>query len=234
MGQIAENYQAIQDRIGLAAEKCSREASSIQLVVVTKGQPVGKINDVIQAGARVLGENYPEETHEKRVQIDQAIEWHMIGHLQSRKIKYMIEGFSMIHSIDRDEIAEKLGANLAAAGKTIPALFEVNLSGEESKGGYPAWDEKDWPALINHFIGMKNLPGLIFRGFMTMPPFSSNPEDSRPVFQKCRRLLESYWHRTGNNELSFLSMGTSLDFETAIQEGATHIRIGQAIMGERN
>lgn len=221
------------DEIGIAAKNCGRSPEAVRLVVVTKGQPAQKINQVIEAGAQLLGENYPEETKTKIPEITGKVDWHMIGHLQSRKIKYVTDYFSMIHSIDRLEIAEKLNEHLALVGKSMDALFEVNLSGEESKSGFPAWNEGSWDKLTDDLIQMSGLSHLNFIGLMTMPPFSKNPEDSRSVFKNCRHLLELLQQRSGNPAFAELSMGTSLDYHVAIQEGATFIRIGTAIMGER-
>jgi PLP dependent protein len=231
---IKQNYLAFVDEITLCAANNGRRAEDIRLVVVTKGQPVEKIAQVLEAGAIVFGENYPEETAEKiPLLMNSPIEWHMIGHLQSRKIKYIADDFAMIHSIDRAEIAVKLNERLAASGKSMTALFEVNLSGEESKSGYAAWDENGWDALIDDLMKSKELPCLHFTGLMTMPPFAEDPEESRSVFIKCRRLLERFQKRSGDADFGNLSMGTSLDYTVAIQEGATFLRIGQAIMGER-
>ena len=232
--EINNNYLAVLERISTCARKAGRDPSSIHLIVVTKGQSAEKINQVITAGAVYLGENYPEETMEKTPLIKGRVEWHMIGHLQSRKIKYIVDQFSMIHSIDRDEIAKKLDAHLAMANKTMPALFEVNLSGEKSKSGYSAWDEDNWEKLCEYFKSLMQLKHLHFRGLMTMPPFTDNPEESRNVFQKCQRLMERIQLQTGNSDFVELSMGTSLDYGVAIEQGATFIRVGEAIMGKRN
>jgi pyridoxal phosphate enzyme (YggS family) len=231
---IKLNYLAFVDEITRSAAKCGRKAEDIRLVVVTKGQPVEKIVRVLEAGATILGENYPEETVEKIPLLKTSqIEWHMIGHLQSRKVKYIADDFAMIHSIDRAEIAVKLNERLAASEKFMPALFEVNLSGEESKSGFGAWDEHGWDALIDEMMKLCELPFLHFTGLMTMPPFAEDPEDSRNVFINCRRLLERIQKRSGDANFVDLSMGTSLDYTVAIQEGSTFLRIGQAIMGER-
>ena len=234
--EIKQNYHELLEKIEKAATYSQRNSRDIQLVVVTKGQSPEKILQVVEAGATILGENYPEETHKKIAEIgefDQKVEWHMIGHLQSRKIKYIVQDFSMIHSIDRQDVAEELDGKLKASMRTIPALFEVNLSGEESKYGYPAWDESSWSALIDELEKLNHLNGLEFRGFMTMPPFSENPENSRAIFKKCHSLLEIYQKHSGDDRFNQLSMGTSLDFGVAIEEGATYIRIGEAIMGKR-
>lgn len=233
IGDIRRNYQETIEKIALCAAKSARPLEAIQLLVVTKGQSAEKIKEVVEAGATHLGENYPEETHAKIPLIEKPIHWHMIGHLQSRKIKYIVEDFSMIHSIDREDIAVKLSTSLMNTKKTMPALFEVNLSGEKSKSGFPAWDENDWPQLIERLADLQKLPGLKFCGLMTMPPLTVKSESSRPIFQKCRRLLEMYQNLVKETNFTQMSMGTSLDYEAAIQEGATYVRVGQAIMGER-
>jgi pyridoxal phosphate enzyme (YggS family) len=188
---------------------------------------------VLQAGTSQLGENYPEETVAKMPSIHGRPSWHMIGHLQSRKIKFIIDGFSMIHSIDREEIAIKLNDALQSCEKRLPALVEVNLSGEETKSGFSAWDEKEWPALADRIIKLNDLPAMDFIGLMTMPPFEEDPEASRKYFSKCRKFLEQIQKRMQKPEFCQLSMGTSIDYAVAIEEGATYLRIGQAIMGER-
>jgi len=231
---IQQNYHTFQEVIAQITRNYGRKPEGIQLVVVTKGQPVEKIARVIEAGATVLGENYPEETTAKIPFLaNRQIKWHMIGHLQSRKIKFIVDDFTMIHSIDREEIAVKLNERLAAANKTMRALFEVNLSGEEAKSGFAAWDENRWDELVDDLLRMTQFSNLHFTGLMTMPPYAEKPEDSRQVFIKCRRLLERFQIRSGDKNFIDLSMGTSLDYAVAIQEGATFLRIGQAIMGER-
>ncbi|MHC1741006.1 MAG: YggS family pyridoxal phosphate-dependent enzyme [Anaerolineaceae bacterium] len=236
-GRIKDNLKEVLEKINIAATNSGRSTNSVQLVVVTKKQSVQNIFEVIAAGANVLGENYPEETHSKAnelIDLNQNYVWHMIGHLQSRKIKYILEHFSMIHSIDGGEIARELGSELAEVGTTLPALFEVNISGEESKHGFASWEEKNWPELVDQFLQIQAAsPALTFKGLMTMPPFSENGEDSRPYFVRCRKLLEFYQKRSGDNSFCQLSMGTSLDYEVAITEGATCVRIGEAIMGKR-
>lgn len=231
--EIKEKYLAILEKISSTEISAGRNRNSVKLIVVTKGQPAKKINEVIAAGASLLGENYPEETIEKIPEITGNIDWHMIGHLQSRKIKHIVDHFAMIDSIDRDEIALKLDAQLGASNKVMPALFEVNLSGEASKSGFAAWDENTWGVLCDHFLELMQLKNLKFYGLMTMPPYANDPEESRYVFQKCRKLLTLMQNRIGVNSFNQLSMGTSLDYEVAIQEGATFVRIGEAIMGKR-
>jgi hypothetical protein len=231
---INEKYQGFLENIERCASSCKRLPDDIQLVVVTKGQPVEKIKQVIEAGAVILGENYPEETIRKIPLLQSTpVKWHMIGHLQSRKTKYVAEEFAMIHSIDSIEIAIKLNQKLALSNKVLPALFEVNLSGEKSKSGFSASEENDWDRLVANFQSLQELSNLRFIGLMTMPPYSENPENSREIFKKCRKLQELTQKKTADADFKQLSMGTSIDYEVAIQEGATFLRIGQAIMGER-
>jgi len=234
---IQNRFVEVSARIAGVAVGAGRDPASVQLVTVTKGQSALKIGEAIHAGATILGENYPEETHRKIIEMGESGTqpvWHMIGHLQSRKIKFIVDHFAMIHSIDTPEIALELAAKLQAAGRQMPALFEVNVSGEESKHGFAAWDESLWPALVDRFIALQNeTSSLHFMGLMTMPPYADVPETSRPYFARCRKLLEFYQQRTGPGSFAQLSMGTSLDYEVAIAEGATFVRIGEAIMGPR-
>jgi len=235
---ICENYTAINKSIADIAKKAGRNSSEIKLVTVTKYKTSDEINQVISAGAKLLGENYPEETNKKIKEIGtkaNEIEWHMIGHLQSRKIKFILEHFSMIHSIDSFEIARELNKKLIMANKVLPALFEVNVSGEETKHGFPAANPDSWAQLIDQWIlMMRETRNIKFVGLMTMPPYAQKAEDSRKYFIKCRELREYYIKRTGNNSFNELSMGTSIDYPVAIEEGATFIRIGEAIMGKRS
>lgn len=231
---IAEKYALVEEKIQAAIKRSDRRPDDVHLVVVTKGQTPQKITEAIAAGATSLGENYPEETSQKIEEMGEeaaSVDWHMIGHLQSRKIKYVVNNFDMIHSIDRSEIAVALDQKL-----TVPmnALLEVNLSGEESKGGFAVWDEAQWSKFSGTVAELVELKNLQFLGLMTMPPFANRAEDSRQYFEKCHRLLEFMQKQLGRASFTQLSMGTSIDYEAAIEEGATYVRIGEAIMGPRN
>lgn len=236
MESIRDNYLRIIGRIEEVCLRSGRNPKEVQLVVVTKHQPVEKILQVWQAGARQFGENYPEETDQKVKWIDGNIspEWHMIGHIQSRKVKYLVEHFSYIHSIDRLEIAEKLNQACKAAGKKLPILIEVNISSETSKFGYAVQEESQLEKLIYDIEQMKALSHLQLSGLMTMPPLVNPNEMNRLIFRRCKELLMQLQKKTDLPTFKYLSMGTSQDFEIAIEEGATHIRIGEAIMGKRN
>lgn len=231
---IADAYERVVEKMSLAAAKSGRPIEAVRLVVVTKGQSVGKISEVIAAGASDLGENYPEETAQKIAEmgtLSNSVRWHMIGHLQSRKIKYVVQGFSMMHSIDRSSIAVELNAKL---DHPMNVMLEVNLSGEESKGGYLLADTENWPAFSKTVLELNKLERLDFVGLMTMPPYAQDPEASRSIFRKCKELRDFIAKETGLDSLKEISMGTSLDYTVAIEEGATFVRVGEAIMGPRD
>lgn len=233
--RIEENYRGVLDRIASAARSVDREADSVRLVVVTKGHPVERVQAVAEAGALLLGENYVEEAQPKIDALaDQAgVQWHMIGHIQSRKAKPVAENFDCVHSLDRMKIARRLDRFSAEINRRLPVLLELNVSGEESKYGWPAWDEEKVRELLGVVGKILEFPCLQVRGLMTMAPFLPDPEAARPYFRRLRRiqqvLIEAYPHADWRE----LSMGMSADFEVAIQEGATIVRIGTAILGER-
>ncbi len=230
-----ENYARILERIDNACRRSGRDEEDVKLIVVTKHQPVEKIVKICEIGAELLGENYPEETDKKIIELAGRVNptWHMIGHIQSRKIKYLVRNFKMVHSIDKFEVAEKLNNACLQADKVMPVLLEVNLTGEESKFGYNVADEKLIPVFYQEIEKIKTLTQLQLQGLMTMPPLINKPEENRKIFNKLRSLLEDVGTAIEINEFKYLSMGTSQDFEIAIEEGATFIRIGEAIMGKR-
>lgn len=232
---IVDNYNRIMDRINTCVSKCGRIEQSVKLLVVTKGQPVEKMVKAYEAGARLFGENYPEETAGKleKLKTLPEIELHMIGHLQSRKAKIVASSFQCMHSIDRISIAEKLNRELEETNRKLPVLLEMNVSGEETKGGFPAWDFDKWNDLLPVVEQINSFQSLSIQGLMTMPPLSLDSENVRPFFSKLHNLREYFEVQFPKQTWKELSMGTSGDFETAIEEGATYIRIGTAIMGMR-
>ena len=233
---IRKNYLHVKENISTTAIRSNRAITDVKLIVVTKAQPVEKVRAVIEAGADRLGENYPEETIEKVAGLDKFphIQWHMIGHLQSRKIPLVIDRFDVIHSIDTISLAIKLSRKLVEIGKIMPVLIEVNISGEESKNGFTGWDEAEWPQLVKTIKPILILPGITLTGLMTMPPYFDDIEQARPYFIKLRNLRDFIQTKLRDDiSLNELSMGTSTDFTVAIEEGATYVRVGQAIMGER-
>jgi len=232
--EIKQNYLEVLGRISQAAGKSNRKVSDITLVAVTKRQPVQKLRDYLNAGGRTFGENYPEEGASKRkMLLDLPSEWHMIGHIQSRKAALVAENFDYVHSIDSMKVAEKLQNALSPTTKKLPFLVEINIADEESKFGYRISHDDDLSALfidLDCFLGM---PNLVWRGIMVMPPLSSAPNDSRTYFAKAKNLLDLLQKRYPAQRIDQLSMGTSLDYSIAIEEGATMVRVGTAIFGER-
>ncbi len=235
---IRERYLRTLDMIATAARKAGRTPESVQLVVVTKLQPVDVIEAAIEAGARVLGENYAEEAAEKisslaALGLHSAVEWHMIGHVQSRKAALVAQHFALIHSLDSLKLAQRLDRSAAEIGRPLAALLEFNVSGEKSKHGWAASDERAWLNLLADMEAVAALAHLKVRGLMTMPPLSTNPEAGRAHFRRLRRLRDFLASRVQQAEWDQLSMGTSADFSVAVEEGATLVRVGQAILGPR-
>jgi hypothetical protein len=236
IASIRERYLMRLAAIASAAKKAGREPESVKLVVVTKSQPVEIVRAAIEAGAKILGENYAEEGVMKLQSLREfsAVEWHMIGHVQSRKAQLVAANFNLMHSLDSLKLAKRLDRFSGEAGRQLPVLLEFNVGGEESKGGWPAWDEAHWGGLLGDVAEMLALPHLTVRGLMTMPPLGSTADFSRPFFQRLRRLQEFLSRQFPQADFSELSMGTSSDYEAAVEEGATFVRVGTAIVGARN
>jgi len=183
----------------------------------------------------MLGENYPEEGVMKLQSLHEfsAVEWHMIGHVQSRKAQLVAENFNLLHSLDSLKLAKKLDRFCGEARRTLPVLLEFNVGGEDSKSGWLAGDETRWSALLDEVAAVIALPNLQVRGLMTMPPLGSTAEFSRTFFQQLKRLQEYLTSQFPHVDFTELSMGTSGDYQVAVQEGATLVRVGTAIVGAR-
>jgi len=233
--QIRERYQRTLESIAAVARSVGRDPESVRLVVVTKAQPLEVVQAAVQAGARILGENYPEESVSKILAIEPEIgvEWHMIGHVQSRKARLVIEHFDLLQSLDSVKLAERLNRMAQEANRVLPVMLELNVGGEESKYGWLAAQEKDWPALYPEIETILGLENLRLRGLMTMPPLETDPEQARVYFRALRLLRDHLAARYPQADWRELSMGTSADYEVAVQEGATLVRIGTAIVGPR-
>lgn len=236
VNSIRERYLATLDKIAAAAKKSGRAPEAVKLVVVTKAQPVEVAQAAIEAGALILGENYAEEgvTKIQFLRDFSAVEWHMIGHVQSRKAQLVAEHFNFMHSLDSLKLAKRLDRFCGEAGRKLPVLLEFNVGGEESKSGWEASDEARWPGVVEEVAQVLALPNLQVRGLMSMPPLGETAEFSRPYFQKVRRLSEFFAEQFSQANFSELSMGTSSDFEVAVEEGATFVRVGTAIVGPRS
>ncbi len=232
---IRERYLRVSDQILAAAQNAGREPESVRLVVVTKTHPLETVRAAIAAGARDLGENYAEEALGKIEALGpvDGLRWHMIGHVQSRKANLVAAHFQMLHSLDSLKLAARLDRFAGEAGHRLPVLLEVNVSGEESKFGYPAWTESQWQAWRPELEQLVSLPNLEIRGLMTMPPFADEAEASRPFFERMRSLQAYLNKHFSQVEWKELSMGTSADFAVAVAAGATLVRVGTAILGSR-
>ena len=226
---IVSNIRTIRERIAAAATRAGRDPGGIQLMAVSKTVPPERIREAMEAGITLLGENYVQEAREKIPAVGQNISWHMIGHLQTNKVKYVINLFDWIHSVDRLELARELDKRAGQNNRRLNALIEVNVSGEESKNGVEASHALELVRQVSV------LPHLSVRGLMTMPPYSDNPETSRPYFQALRQLRDEISGAAiPGIRMDELSMGMTDDFEVAIEEGATIIRVGRAIFGTRH
>jgi pyridoxal phosphate enzyme (YggS family) len=225
--QIQSNISDVLQRISQTAIKCGRNPDEIRLVAVGKTQPVSRIRHAITAGARIIGENYIQQAREKFDALSQFdTQWHFIGHLQSNKAKYAVRMFDLIHSVDSLKLARELNKQARKVGKKQPILLQVNISAEPTKSGIA---EKQAHELAEQVMALENLH---LQGLMTMPPFFHAPEKARPYFSALRDLrdrLESLLEI----EFNELSMGMTGDFEVAIEEGATLVRIGTALFGAR-
>jgi pyridoxal phosphate enzyme (YggS family) len=234
MGTIAQNLDAVKKRIGSATRRAGRDESSVKLVAVSKTKSAEEVAEAVAAGQRIFGENYAQELNEKYEQLKTSresrvtsndIEWHFIGHLQKNKAKIVAPIASWIETIDSLEIADAIDRR---ATRQISCLIEVNIGGEETKSGMA---EADVPTVIRGFGDFKNLR---LKGLMIIPPYDPDPEFGRPYFKKIKSMLsELNSMKLTQEPLTELSMGMSHDFEVAIEEGATIIRVGTAIFGTR-
>lgn len=225
---IAENIAQINRRIQAAAERGGRSPSAVRVVAVSKTRPPSDIFEAHQAGQTIFGENYVQELTAKLAELKEPINWHFIGHLQSNKVKYIAGQVSMIHSVDRLSLAEEISRQWSRLCKICDVLIQVNISGEATKSGTT---EKEAIQLVKD---CSLLPNIKVLGLMTMPPFFDDPEGARPYFAELRSLSQTIAAEGfAGVEMRELSMGMSGDFEAAILEGATLVRIGTAIFGER-
>lgn len=226
--EIARRLAVIQERMAAACARSGRDPSQVVLVGASKSQSAAKILAAWRAGLRVVGENRVQEAVAKSQELPPTVEWHLIGHLQTNKVKPALELFSAIHSLDRPKLAVALSRQATARGRTIPCFLEINLGLEETKHGFSP------EGLPDQVRPLADLPGLTILGLMAIPPLGPHAEASRPWFRRLRRLRDELAERPEwRNFPGLLSMGMSQDFEVAIEEGATHVRVGTALFGER-
>jgi hypothetical protein len=225
---VGNNIAVIRDRIAGAASRSGRSVSEIRLMAVTKTVDDDRIMEAIAAGVDIIGESYVQEAKRKIEKMGKDVEWHMIGYLQSNKAKYAVRLFDMIHSVDRLDLAADLDRRAGMAECRMNILIEINSSGEQTKSGVPLQEAL---SLIKEIAPLENLS---IRGPMTMPPWFDDPEDARPYFLALRDLRDRILkEEIPGVEMRELSMGMSGDFEVAVEEGATIVRVGRSIFGER-
>jgi len=230
MVDLTANYAQILGRIGTAAKRAGRNPRDIKLVAVSKTHPASVVMDAIAAGISIFGENKVQEAEDKITEIGRSrAEWHLIGHLQSNKARKAVQLFDVIHSVDSVELAERLERICIEEGrKALPVFVQVDLAGEETKSGIA---EADLPEIVEFLRGCQRLR---FSGLMVLPPFFDEPEATRPFFIRLREIRDALVAQNAfTDRRGELSMGMSHDFEVAAEEGATVVRVGTAIFGER-
>ena len=220
MQDIRTNLERVRERIARAAERAGRRAEDVLLVGVSKTVEVGRIRAALAAGLSALGENRVQEARGKVAELGRPVPWHLIGHLQTNKVRDALEVFDVIHSVDRIDLARELDRRARAAGRRVDVLLQVNVSEEPTKGGWAP------EAVETAVVALTALEGLRLQGLMTIPPAVERAEDARGWFRILRKLAERHG-------LAGLSMGMSGDFEVAVEEGATMVRVGTAIFGPR-
>lgn len=226
---LRENLENVEKNITLACEKAGRARQEVTLIAVSKTKPVSMLQEVYQAGIREFGENKVQELSEKQPSLPQDIHWHMIGHLQRNKVKYIVGTVSLVHSVDSLRLAEEISSQAVKKSLCQDILVEVNIAQEESKFGISK--EETFQLVEN----ISKLPNIHICGLMTIAPFVENPEENRIYFRKMRDLSVDIAHKNIDNvDMDILSMGMTGDYMVAIEEGATMVRVGTGIFGERN
>lgn len=225
---IAENMKTVGQNIAAATERAGRGAGEVTLITVSKTQPVPRLLEAYEAGARDFGENKVQELTDKLPGLPKDIRWHLIGHLQRNKVKYIVDKVYMIHSVDSYRLAEEISREAIKKQVEVNILIEVNVAGEESKFGTGT----DEAATLVEKIS--KLPGIRIRGLMTIAPYVENPEENREYFRKLKQLsVDITGKNIDNVSMNVLSMGMTGDYEVAVEEGATYVRVGTGIFGER-
>lgn len=226
---VKENLAEVETRIGQACERAGRKREEVTLIAVSKTKPVSMMEEAIGAGIVDFGENKVQEIVDKYEVLPRNLNWHMIGHLQRNKVKYIVDKVCMIHSVDSLKLVETISELAVKKNVEVPVLIEVNMAGEDSKFGVTP---EAAPALVE---AAAKLPGIRISGLMTIAPFVENPEDNRIHFRNLRKLsVDITGKNIDNVSMSALSMGMTGDYEVAIEEGATMVRVGTGIFGARN
>lgn len=226
---IKENLENVLQKIEAACERAGRSRTDVTLIAVSKTKPLEMLHEAYELGTREFGENKPQELKEKFPEMPPDVHWHMIGHLQRNKVKYIIDKVCMIHSVDSVRLAEAIDEEAGKHGITVPVLVEVNIAGEETKFGIR-------PEETESFIReISTLPHIHVEGLMTIAPYTENPEENRLHFRNLKKLCVDIRQKNIDNvDMCNLSMGMTGDYEVAIEEGATLVRVGTGIFGERD
>lgn len=226
---LTENYDYVQERITKACESVGRDRAAATLIAVSKTKPIPMLSEIYNHGCRDFGENKVQELVEKYESLPKDIRWHMIGHLQRNKVKYIVDKVYMIHSVDSLKLAEEIQKEAVKKDVIVKILIEVNVAQEESKFGITV---DDTIALVSEIAKLSNVK---IEGLMTIAPYVENAEDNRVYFQKLKELSVDIMQKNIDNvNMNTLSMGMTGDYEVATQEGATYLRVGTGIFGERD
>ena len=226
---IKNNIINVQNKINVACQKTERDVQDVRLIAVSKTKPVSLLQEAYDAGIRDFGENKVQEIIEKYDKLPNDIRWHMIGHLQRNKVKYIIDKVCLIHSVDSLRLAEEINKEAIKHNLIMPILIELNVANEDSKFGLSVSD------CIEMITEISLLPNIRIKGLMTVAPFVDNPEENREYFQAMKQLSVDIMKKNIDNVcMDILSMGMTGDYEVAIEEGATYVRVGTGIFGERN
>ena len=226
---LKENLAVVEENIAKACKKAGRDRSEVTLIAVSKTKPVSMLQEIYDENIRHFGENKVQELCDKIEQMPQDIHWHMIGHLQRNKVKYIVGKVDLIHSVDTYRLAEEINIQAKKKNVVVPILVEVNIAEEESKFGTSA---EDAMLLVSEIAQLENVQ---VKGLMTIAPYVENPEDNRAYFRKIKQLSVDITNKNIDNvSMEILSMGMTGDYMVAIEEGATMVRVGTGIFGERN
>ena len=226
---ITENLEQVRKNIEEACRAVNRDPGEVTLISVSKTKPVSMLQEAYDAGSRDFGENKVQEIMDKYPQLPSDIRWHMIGHLQRNKVKYIVDKVALIHSVDSLRLAETIENEAAKHNVTVPILIEVNVAQEESKFGLKTEE------VLSLVESVAVLPHINIKGLMTIAPYVEDPEENREIFRELKKLSVDIAAKNINNvNMSVLSMGMTGDYQVAVQEGATMVRVGTGIFGERN
>lgn len=226
---LKDDYEAVKNNIEQACKRSNRDLSEVTLIAVSKTKPVSMLQEIYDAGARDFGENKVQELCQKYDELPQDIRWHMIGHLQRNKVKQVVGKAALIHSVDSYRLAQEISLQAQKQNIMVPILIEVNIAKEETKFGIA---KEDTIQLVEE---ISELPNLTIQGLMTIAPFVDDPEDNRPYFREIKQLSVDIKNKNIDNvTMDVLSMGMTNDYEVAIEEGATIVRVGTGIFGARN